>query len=78
VDRIIAASPGRDVLDVGCGTGISARLFAAAGCRVLETRYGLLPDMGATVRLPRIAGDRTTVQHQARQPGTGEEHAMRA
>ena len=22
-------------------------------------------------------GDRTTVQHQARQPGTGEEHAMR-
>ncbi len=40
VDRIIAASPGRDVLDVGCGTGISARLFAAAGCRVL----GVDPD----------------------------------
>ena len=35
VDRIIAASPGRDVLDVGCGTGIAARLFQAAGCRVL-------------------------------------------
>lgn len=35
VDRIIAASPGRDVLDVGCGTGISARQFQAAGCRVL-------------------------------------------
>jgi len=34
VDRIVAASPGRDVLDVGCGTGISARLFQAAGCRV--------------------------------------------
>ena len=45
VDRIIAASPGRDVLDVGCGTGISARLFAAAGCRVL----GVDPD-------PRMAG----------------------
>src|ERR1700733_5590355 len=40
VDRIIAASPGRDVLDVGGGTGISARLFQAAGCRVL----GVDPD----------------------------------
>jgi SAM-dependent methyltransferase len=40
VDRIVAASPGRDVLDVGCGTGISARLFQAAGCRVL----GVDPD----------------------------------
>jgi SAM-dependent methyltransferase len=40
VHRIIAASPGREVLDVGCGTGISARLFAAAGCRVL----GVDPD----------------------------------
>jgi SAM-dependent methyltransferase len=35
VDRIIAGSPGRDVLDVGCGTGISARLFQVAGCAVL-------------------------------------------
>src|SRR5262245_53401125 len=35
VDRIVAASPGPDVLDVGCGTGISSRQFAAAGCRVL-------------------------------------------
>jgi SAM-dependent methyltransferase len=34
VDQIVAASPGRDVLDVGCGTGIAARLFQAAGCRV--------------------------------------------
>ena len=40
MDRIIAASPGRDVLDVGCGTGISARLFQAVGCRVL----GVEPD----------------------------------
>jgi SAM-dependent methyltransferase len=39
-DRIVAASPGRDVLDVGCGTGIAARLLAAAGCRVL----GVDPD----------------------------------
>jgi SAM-dependent methyltransferase len=35
VRRIVTASPGRDVLDVGCGTGISARAFQAAGCNVL-------------------------------------------
>jgi SAM-dependent methyltransferase len=40
VDRIVAASPGPDVLDVGCGTGIVARQFQAAGCRVL----GVDPD----------------------------------
>lgn len=34
-DRIIAAGPGRDVLDVGIGTGISAQGFQTAGCRVL-------------------------------------------
>ncbi|MFD8572599.1 class I SAM-dependent methyltransferase [Streptomyces sp. NPDC059639] len=35
VRRIAAAAPGRDVLDVGCGTGIAARQFRAAGCTVL-------------------------------------------
>lgn len=35
VDRIVATSPGLDVLDVGCGTGIAARQFQAAGCTVL-------------------------------------------
>lgn len=35
VDRIVAAGPGPDVLDVGCGTGIAARQFQAAGCEVL-------------------------------------------
>jgi SAM-dependent methyltransferase/surfactin synthase thioesterase subunit len=40
VDRIVAASPGPGVLDVGCGTGIAARQFQAAGCRVL----GVDPD----------------------------------
>jgi SAM-dependent methyltransferase len=45
VERIVAASPGRDVVDVGCGTGISSRMFQAAGCRVL----GVEPD-------PRMAG----------------------
>jgi SAM-dependent methyltransferase len=38
--RIMAASPGVDVLDVGCGTGIAGRQFQAAGCRVL----GVEPD----------------------------------
>ncbi|WP_329079950.1 MULTISPECIES: class I SAM-dependent methyltransferase [unclassified Streptosporangium] len=40
VERIVAASPGPDVLDVGCGTGIAARQLQAAGCRVL----GVDPD----------------------------------
>lgn len=40
VDRIVAGSPGPDVLDVGCGTGIVARQFQAAGCGVL----GVEPD----------------------------------
>jgi SAM-dependent methyltransferase len=35
VRRIVAAGPGRDVVDVGIGTGIAARQFQAAGCRVL-------------------------------------------
>jgi SAM-dependent methyltransferase len=35
IDAIVAASPGRSVLDVGCGTGISSRQFQAAGCDVL-------------------------------------------
>jgi SAM-dependent methyltransferase len=40
VARIVAASPGRDVLDVGCGTGTAARQFQVAGCTVL----GVEPD----------------------------------
>lgn len=40
VQRIIATSPGPDVLDVGLGTGIVARQFQAAGCTVL----GVEPD----------------------------------
>ena len=40
VEAIVAGSPGRDILDVGCGTGIAARQFQAAGCRVL----GVDPD----------------------------------
>jgi SAM-dependent methyltransferase len=40
VERIIEASPGPDVVDVGCGTGTAARQFQAAGCNVL----GVEPD----------------------------------
>src|SRR5215216_3551484 len=40
VEAIVAASPGPDVLDVGCGTGIAARQLQAAGCQVL----GVEPD----------------------------------
>src|SRR3984885_2312663 len=43
VDRIVTGSPGNPgcaVVDAGCGTGLSAGLFQAAGCRVL----GVDPD----------------------------------
>ncbi|WP_372666350.1 class I SAM-dependent methyltransferase [Amycolatopsis kentuckyensis] len=45
VRRVVSESPGRDFLDVGCGTGIEARQFRDAGCQVL----GVDPD-------PRMAG----------------------
>lgn len=35
IDAVVAAAPGRDLLDVGCGTGITSRQFQAAGCRGL-------------------------------------------
>ncbi len=35
VHRIATTAPGPDLLDVGTGTGIVARQFQAAGCRVL-------------------------------------------
>jgi SAM-dependent methyltransferase len=40
VAALVAGRAGLSVLDVGCGTGICARLFAAAGCSVL----GVEPD----------------------------------
>jgi SAM-dependent methyltransferase len=40
VDAVLAVSPGREFLDVGTGTGISARPFLKEGCRVL----GVEPD----------------------------------
>jgi SAM-dependent methyltransferase len=50
VERIVAESPGRDVLDVGCGTGIAGRAFQRAGCTVL----GVEPDE----RMAQFARDR--------------------
>jgi SAM-dependent methyltransferase len=40
IQRVIAASPGTEFLDVGCGTGIGARQYRAAGCTIL----GVEPD----------------------------------
>jgi SAM-dependent methyltransferase len=35
IDRLVAKSPGREFLEVGIGTGISARQFRSAGCDVV-------------------------------------------
>jgi SAM-dependent methyltransferase len=35
IRRVVAASPGVDFLDVGCGTGIGARQYRALGVKVL-------------------------------------------
>ncbi|MFE0174468.1 class I SAM-dependent methyltransferase [Streptomyces sp. NPDC059002] len=40
ISRIVAAMPGRALVNAGCGTGIEARQFQAAGCTVL----GVDPD----------------------------------
>jgi SAM-dependent methyltransferase len=40
IQRVIAESPGVEFLDVGCGTGIGARQYTAAGVQVL----GVDPD----------------------------------
>lgn len=47
IQRVIAASPGIEFLDVGCGTGIGARQYRAAGRTVL----GVEPD----VRMAEVA-----------------------
>ncbi len=50
IEHIVAASAGTAFLDVGCGTGIEARQFLAAGSSVL----GVEPDL----RMAAFAGER--------------------
>lgn len=61
ISRIIAASPGRDLLDVGAGTGIAARQFQEAGCTVL----GVEPDerMAAFARDAGTASEVATFEN---------------
>jgi SAM-dependent methyltransferase len=59
VQRVIAASPGKDVLDVGIGTSIAAALFRQAGCTVLgvepdERMAALAREAGLAVEVARF------------------------
>jgi SAM-dependent methyltransferase len=60
VQRIVTSSPGRSFLDVGCGTGIAARQFQAAGCQVL----GVEPDerMAAFARQAGVPAEVATFE----------------
>jgi SAM-dependent methyltransferase len=60
VDRIVLEGIGRDVLDVGCGTGIVARQLQAAGARVL----GIDPDerMAAVARRSGVEAEVATFE----------------
>ena len=59
VDELLRDGPG-PVLDVGCGTGIAGRLFAARGCPVV----GVEPDerMAAVARGHGLAVERATFE----------------
>lgn len=56
IERVMAASPGSGVLDVGCGTGTLARQLQAVGCTVLgvepdERMATVARDAGVTVEI---------------------------
>ena len=73
VDQILATSPGRRVLDVGCGTGIVARLFQAAGAEVL----GVDPVAGAARAAQALRpGGRLAVFWNSFRPPAGLGEAM--
>ena len=61
IDAIMAASAGPEVLDVGCGTGIAARQFQAAGCWVVgvdvdERMAAFARSRGLEVEVARFEG----------------------
>ena len=71
VARIIATSPGRDTLDVGIGTGISAQGFRAVGCRVLGVEVDprmaeFARSQGFNVELAKF--EDAAEQHKTRRP----------
>ncbi|MET7719162.1 class I SAM-dependent methyltransferase [Streptomyces sp. NPDC005407] len=72
VDRIVARSPGPDVLDVGCGTGIAARQFQAAGCKVL----GVEPDARMADRARQLGVEADVATFEAWDPAGREFDAV--
>jgi SAM-dependent methyltransferase len=66
VARIVAGSPGPEVLDVGCGTGIAGRQFRAACCAVL----GVEPD-ARMAEVARGRGQRVEVSTFEAWPAAG-------
>ncbi|MCH5676705.1 class I SAM-dependent methyltransferase [Streptomyces gilvus] len=65
IRRIVAAAPGTDVLDVGCGTGIAARQFQAAGCTVL----GVEPDARMAELARRLGTETEGAKFEDWEPG---------
>ena len=65
IQRIVSAAPGPDLLDVGCGTGIAARQFQAAGCRVL----GVEPDARMAELARRLGTDTDVAKFEDWEPG---------
>jgi SAM-dependent methyltransferase len=66
IERIVAAAaPGRQVLDVGAGTGIVARQLQAAGCQVL----GVDPDPRSAEFARRSGVEVDVSTFEAWQPG---------
>ncbi|WP_406340736.1 class I SAM-dependent methyltransferase [Streptomyces sp. NBC_00648] len=72
VDRITAHTRGARVLDVGCGTGIVARQFQAAGCEVL----GVEPDARMADVARRLGVEVEVAAFEAWDPGGREFDAV--